>query len=51
MLVLLGLLYRTESVKGIVVPWVELGWMRRQRALVSVLYSATVAEEENTPIT
>lgn len=42
---------RTESVNGIAIPWVELGWMRGQRSLVSELYSATVAEEENTSIT
>lgn len=40
-----------QTVKGIAVAWVELGWMSRQRALVTELYSATVAEEENTSIT
>lgn len=48
---LLGLHCRTQSVKGIAIPWVELGWMCRQRPLVNELYSATLAEEENTSIT
>lgn len=48
---LLGLHCRAESVKGMAIPWVELGWMYRQRTLVRELYSATVAEEENTSIT
>jgi len=52
-----GLHCRTESVTGTGIPWVELGWIHRQvgtgrkSALVSELYSITVAEEDSTFIT